>query len=167
MNAIAGTRRAAVILVIDDDEIMRDLVADWLEAADYGVRKAADGAAGLAEVERAQPALVVTDMCMPGPGGGAVIRRLRLDHPAIPIIAISGHYNMSGCSAADALNLGAARALAKPIKRNEVVRAVAELIGPPEAGALSPLTRGRAEDAAREPGDGGGNLQCAAVSPPP
>ena len=63
--------------MIDDDEIMRDLVADWLEAAGYGVRKAADCPAGLAEVERAEPALVVTDMCMPGPGGGAIIRSLK------------------------------------------------------------------------------------------
>ncbi len=38
---------------------------------------------------------------------------------------------MSGLSAEDALAMGAARALAKPVKRSEVVRAVAELIGPP------------------------------------
>lgn len=117
--------------MIDDDEIMRDLVADWLEAAGYGVRKAANCPAGLAEVERAEPALVVTDMCMPGPGGGAIIRNLKQDHPAIPIIAISGHFSSSGCSGEDALALGAARALAKPVKRSEIMRAIAELAGPP------------------------------------
>jgi len=110
---------------------MRDLVADWLEAAGYGVRKAADCMAGLAEVERAAPALVVTDMCMPGPGGGGVIRNLREDHPGIPIIAISGYFKLSGCSAEDVLALGAVRALAKPVKRNEIMQAVAELVGPP------------------------------------
>ena len=130
MDAITRTPGADV-LVIDDDEIMRDLVADWLAAAGYGVRKAADCPAGLAEVERAEPALVVTDMCMPGPGGGMVIRDLRRAHPAIPIIAISGHFSMSGLSAEDALAMGAARALAKPVKRSEIVRAVAELAGPP------------------------------------
>ena len=121
----------AGVLVIDDDEIMRDLVADWLEAAGYGVRKAGDCATGLAEVARAAPALVVTDMCMPGPSGGVIIRTLRQDHPAIPIIAISGYFRLSGCSADDALALGAARTLAKPVQRNEIMRAVAELIGPP------------------------------------
>ena len=131
MNAIAGTESLGDVLVIDDDEIMRDLVADWLEAGGYGARKAADWPAGLAEIERAAPALVVTDMCMPGPGGVVVIRRLRRVYPAIPIIAISGHFNMSGCSAADALALGAARALAKPVTRSEIMRAVAELIGAP------------------------------------
>lgn len=118
--------------MIDDDEIMRDLVADWLEAAGYGVRKAADCPAGLAEVERAEPALVVTDMCLPGPSGGAIICNLKQNHPAIPIIAISGNFSLSGCSAGDALALGAARALAKPVKRSEIVRAVAELVGPPD-----------------------------------
>lgn len=121
----------ADVLVIDDDEIMRDLVADWLEGAGYAVRKAADCPEGLAEVERAAPALVVTDMCMPGPNGVAIIRNLKQDHPAIPIIAISGHFSLSGCSADHALALGAARALAKPVKRSEIMQAVAELVGPP------------------------------------
>ena len=131
MNATTKIKRPADVLVIDDDEIMRDLVAEWLEAGGYGVRKAADCPAGLAEVERAEPALVVTDMCMPGPSGGAIIRNLKQNHPAIPIVAISGHFSLSGCSADDVLALGAARALAKPVKRSEIMRAVAELVGPP------------------------------------
>ena len=131
MDTKIGTERPADVLVIDDDEIMRDLVADWLEAAGYGVRTATDCRAGLAEVERAEPALVVTDMCMPGPGGGMIIRKLKQGHPAIPIIAISGHFSSSGCSSDDALALGAARVLAKPVKRGEIMRAVTELAGPP------------------------------------
>ncbi len=119
------------VLVIDDDEIMRDLVADWLEAAGYGVRKAADCLGALAEVERSKPALIVTDMCMPGPSGSGVIRNLKRDHPAIPIIVISGYFGLSGCSADEAVALGAARALAKPVKRDEIMQAVAELVGPP------------------------------------
>ena len=133
------TARPPDVLVIDDDEIMRDLVADWLDAAGYGVRKAADGPAGLAEVERAEPALVVTDMCMPGPSGDVIIRTLRQDHPAIPIIAISGHFRLSGCTEDDALALGAARALVKPVKRSEIMKAVAELVGPPGPAGSSRL----------------------------
>jgi len=131
VNAAANTERSADVVVIDDDEIMRDLVADWLEAAGYGVRTAADCRAGLAEVERSLPALVVTDMCMPGPSGGAIIRNLKQGHPALPIIAISGNFSRSGCSVEDALALGAARALAKPVRRSEIMQAVAELAGPP------------------------------------
>ncbi|HKA43643.1 MAG TPA: response regulator [Burkholderiales bacterium] len=133
MNRTPHTERPADVLVIDDDEIMRDLVADWLEAAGYRVHKAARWVDALAEVQRAEPALVVTDMCMPGCGGDAVIRELRQAHPAVPIIAVSGYYSMSGCSAGEAIALGAARALAKPVSRNDIVHAVAELVGPPRA----------------------------------
>ena len=110
---------------------MRDLLADWLEAAGYRVRKVPDGASGLAEVKRVAPALVVTDMCMPGPGGGTVIRSLKEEYPAILVIAISGHFRSSGCSASDARALGAAQALTKPLKRSEVLGAVAALVGLP------------------------------------
>jgi sigma-B regulation protein RsbU (phosphoserine phosphatase) len=131
VNATDKPNSPADVLVIDDDEIMRDLVADWLEAAGYGVRKAADGPAGLSEVGRTEPALVVTDMCMPGPGGGVIIRTLKQAHPGVPIIAISAHFGLGGGSADDALALGAARALAKPVQRRVMMRAVAELIGRP------------------------------------
>jgi CheY-like chemotaxis protein len=123
--------RPGDVLVIDDDEIMRDLVGDWLEGAGYAVRKAPDGPAGLAEVERIAPALVVTDMCMPGAAGSAIIRSLKQNRPEIPVIAISGYFSRSGCTADDVVSLGAARALAKPVRRGDIMRAVAELIGPP------------------------------------
>jgi CheY-like chemotaxis protein len=112
------------VLVIEDDAIMREALADWLEAAGYGVRKAADGYAGLAAVRSAAPALVVTDIYMPGTSGATVIAEIRRRHPDIPVIAISGLFNSKhGIDAAEAaVALGAARALAKPFKR--------ELIGP-------------------------------------
>jgi CheY-like chemotaxis protein len=120
------------ILVIEDDSIMRDALADWLEAAGYAVRKAADGSAGLAAVGSAAPALVVTDIHMPGMGGVAVIAELKQRHPAIPVIAISGLFNSGhGMDADAAIALGAARALAKPFKRGELLRAVTDLLGSP------------------------------------
>ena len=131
MDATTQTEPCADVLVIDDDEIMRDLVADWLEAAGYEVRKAADSRSGLAEIDRAQPALVVTDMCMPGSGGSAIIRSVSQGHPAIPIIAISGYFSLSGSSAEAVLALGAARVLAKPVERSAIMQAVAELVGTP------------------------------------
>src|SRR4030095_4898267 len=92
----------ADVLVIDDDEITRDLLGDWLEAAGYRVRKVAGSAAALAEVERSEPALVVTDMCMPGAGGDTIIRELKQAHPLVPILAISGPYGRGGSGRAAA-----------------------------------------------------------------
>jgi len=121
----------AHVLIIDDDAIMRDLMADWLEAAGYGVRKAADCSAAVAEVQRAAPALIISDMFMPGPCGAMAIAQMRQAVPGVHVIAVSGHFNSGqGLSAQGALEAGAARALAKPVKRAELVQAVAELLGP-------------------------------------
>src|SRR4051812_43967468 len=58
------------ILVIDDDAIMRDLVADWLEAAGYQVRKATSCGSWIGQLlGRQSPRVIVTDMFMPGPCG--------------------------------------------------------------------------------------------------
>ena len=118
------------ILIIEDDAIMREALADWLQAAGYGVRKAANGSAGLAAVKLAAPALVVTDIHMPGASGAVVIAELSHGYPEIPIIAISCLFNSGhGMDADAAITLGAARALAKPFKRGDLLRAVAELLG--------------------------------------
>jgi CheY-like chemotaxis protein len=119
------------ILVIDDDAIMRDLIADWLEAAGYRVHKAIDCAAACAALERA-PALVVSDMWMPGQCGAAAIAFLKQKSPGTRVIAVSGHFGSGqGCSEQDAVSAGAARALAKPVKRADLLGAVTALIGPP------------------------------------
>ena len=120
------------ILVIEDDPIMREALADWLQAAGYGVRTAADGSAGLAAVKFAVPAGVVTDIHMSGMNGATVISELKRHHPQVAVIAISGLFNSGhGLDAQAALALGAARALAKPFKRAELLRALAELLAHP------------------------------------
>ena len=120
------------ILVIDDDRIMRDLMSDWLEAAGYSVHKANDCNDACTALESRAPALVVSDMWMPGPCGAAAVAFLKERCPGTQLIAVSGHFGSGqGCSAQDALQAGAARALAKPVKRAELLGAVADLIGPP------------------------------------
>jgi CheY-like chemotaxis protein len=120
------------ILIIEDDAILREALAEWLQAAGYGVRKAADGGAGLAALKLATPALVVTDIHMPGMNGACVIAELKRGYPDIPVIAISCLFNSGHGMDADAvLALGAARTLTKPFKRGELLRAVADLLGSP------------------------------------
>ena len=118
------------ILVIEDDAIMREALAEWLEAAGYRVRTADDGNAGLAAVNAAAPALVITDIYLPGTSGTVVIAELKQHHPGIPVIAISGLFESGlGINAHYAVALGAARALAKPFKHGELLAAVEELLG--------------------------------------
>jgi DNA-binding NtrC family response regulator len=128
MNATTATD----ILIIEDDAIMREAMGEWLHTAGYGVRKAGDEYAGLAAVKLAAPALVVTDIYLPGTSGVVVITELKLGYPGIPVIAISGLFNTGHGITADAvIALGAARALAKPFRRNDLLRAVADLLGSP------------------------------------
>jgi CheY-like chemotaxis protein len=120
------------ILIIEDDAIMREALAEWLQASGYRVRMAADGSAGLAAVNLAIPALVVTDIHMPGTSGATVIAELKHGYPQVPIIAISGLFNSGhGIDAEGAVALGAARALTKPFKRAELLRAVTDLLASP------------------------------------
>lgn len=120
------------VLVVDDDAIMRDLMADWLQAAGYDVRKAVNCGAAEAEARRAAPALIISDMFMPGPCGAMAIAQMKQAVPGVHVIAVSGHFNSGqGMTAEGALAAGAARALAKPVKRTELVRAVSELLGAP------------------------------------
>jgi CheY-like chemotaxis protein len=69
---------------------------------------------------------------MPGKNGAAVIAELKQQYPEVPVIAISGLFNSGhGMDADAAIALGAARALAKPFKRGDLLRAVADLLRSP------------------------------------
>ena len=65
------------VLVIDDDPDVRGFIVETLEEQGYQVREASDGRAGLAELERARPDLVVLDFIMPGLSGAEVASRIR------------------------------------------------------------------------------------------
>jgi CheY-like chemotaxis protein len=123
---------AKSILVIEDDIVLRDLLGDWLVAAGYRVALAPEGCAGIEAARASRPALVVTDMHMPGSGGGTVIAEVARLYPGLPVIAISGHFRSGhGLTPEQALELGAARAIAKPFRRGDILGAVKELAGPP------------------------------------
>lgn len=72
-----GPPHGPKILVVDDDENLRRLVAAYLESQGYEVEEAADGLAAIAAVERADPQLVVLDLMLPGLSGLEVARRIR------------------------------------------------------------------------------------------
>jgi CheY-like chemotaxis protein len=101
--------------------------------ADSGlVHTTADGRAGLDAVKVSPPSLVVTDIYMPGASGALVITQLRQGYPDVRIIAISGLFKSGhGIDADAAIALGAARALAKPFKRCDLLQAVADVLGSP------------------------------------
>jgi DNA-binding response OmpR family regulator len=76
-------------LVVDDDPTVGDIVGAYLERAGFEVHRAADGATALALAAGATPDVVVLDLMLPGIGGLEVCRRLRRDHPRVPVVMLT------------------------------------------------------------------------------
>jgi hypothetical protein len=83
--------RDATILVVDDDEDVRTFLAESLSSLGYQVVEADCGAAGLARIDEAEPALVLLDYAMPGMHGADVARSARAKRPHLPIVFVTGY----------------------------------------------------------------------------
>jgi CheY-like chemotaxis protein len=117
----------AHILLIDDDELLRDTLVQLLELDGHRVTEAAGGEQGLKAYETGRGIdLVVTDILMPGIDGARVIAELRRRSPELPILAISGGRRVlsSEFSLLTASLAGASAQLAKPFGRHELQAAV-------------------------------------------
>ena len=76
-------------LVVDDDPTVGDVVEAYLRRAGFEVNRAADGSAALALAASTAPDVVVLDLMLPGIGGLEVCRRLRRDHPRVPVVMLT------------------------------------------------------------------------------
>jgi CheY-like chemotaxis protein len=79
------------VLLVEDDEDNRELMAEVLEAAGYEVLTAASGAAGLRTLAEHSVDAVVTDVGMPGMGGLEVARAAKEIAPQVPVIVVTGY----------------------------------------------------------------------------
>ena len=115
----------ARILVIDDDDHIRETVRRVLEARGHNVRVVEDGADGIDSIAESAPDLVITDVFMPGQDGIETLLELRKAFPKLKVIVMSGG-DSSGVMnlLEDAKLLGANRTLPKPFKPEELMEAV-------------------------------------------
>ncbi|MCP9451149.1 MAG: response regulator [Nitrospira sp.] len=115
------------VLVIDDDEQVRRMIRDTLEAAGYGVEEARNGAEGL-ERYRASPAdVVLMDILMPDQDGLESILAFRQEFPSARVIAMTGGSDLIGIMnfLEVAKMLGARRTIQKPFELETLLAAVA------------------------------------------
>ena len=84
---------AAKILLVEDNEMNRDMLSRRLQRRGYEVLTAVDGESGLALTKSETPALVLMDMSLPGIDGWEATRQLKADPAtrAIPVIALTAH----------------------------------------------------------------------------
>ena len=92
--ALPQARRSARILVIEDDNFVRESMVSSLEAFGHTVTQAADGEAGLRALHEARPDLVITDYLMPGITGAELMLQARAIFPGIPMIIATGYADM-------------------------------------------------------------------------
>ena len=117
------------VLVIDDDVSIRDMLAEVLGDAGYGVEAAADGVEALRMIKASPPDLIVTDIIMPEQDGVGVMLQLAKEHPNVKVIAISGGGRISPESYLYmAQKFGALKTFTKPFDINEFLDAVKELL---------------------------------------
>jgi two-component system nitrogen regulation response regulator NtrX len=104
------------ILIVDDEDDIRDLIAGILEDEGYEARQAHDADSALNEIARRRPSLVYLDIWMQGSrlDGLQLLDELQAHHPDVPVVMISGHGNVE--TAVSAIRRGAFDYIEKPFK---------------------------------------------------
>lgn len=120
------------ILVIEDEEALRDDLVDLLRSAPegYEVVEAPEGRSGLALIEARPPDLVICDRLMPTMAGHEVLEALRAGHPrsaGIPFVFLTALTDARDREAVAPLH--PTLYLSKPIDHRALLRAIAELLG--------------------------------------
>jgi len=123
----AGSRETAKVLVVDDSDDTRDMMAKLLELESFAVVTAQDGLDALEVAAHEQPDLIITDVNMPNLNGIEMIRELRKrpGFSRVPIIAITAYGNGV---AKEALEAGANGAATKPVQFTELVDRIRRLL---------------------------------------
>jgi two-component system, OmpR family, response regulator MprA len=126
INVQGYSRRMAELLIVDDDEPIRRMLARTLSAEGYGVSAAPDGGAALAAVERSMPDLLILDVAMPGVDGLGVAKRLRAKRLSLPILFLTARDSVA--DRVDGFDAGADDYLVKPFAIEELLVRVRALL---------------------------------------
>jgi len=128
LDDAAGADRPK-ILIVDDEQAVRDLLSKTLTMAEYEVDTASDGRTALERLHSSAYDLLITDLKMPGMDGLSVIREARRQSPDLPVIIITGY--STEASAIEAINLGVTGYLTKPFRLPRILAATARALGEP------------------------------------
>lgn len=124
----AAARSGPLVLIVDDDERLREFVRVNLEAEGYEVREAGSAQEGLAALDVEPPDLILLDVMMPKVDGWEMLRRVQERHgvDAIPVIMFSGKVDEQ--AAAEAAARGAQGFVGKPFDPRALVESTKQLL---------------------------------------
>ena len=117
------------VLVVDDSEVVRELIAVNLELEGLEVVRCADGQEALERVAEQRPDAITLDVMMPRLDGFSMVERLRADPLTadIPVVVVTGRASARDLARGKALGVEAD--LTKPVEPSELVATVLQLIG--------------------------------------
>ena len=124
------------ILLVEDDDALREALADTLMLGGYDYLEAASAEAALQLLQQDSVSMVVSDVNMPGMDGHALLRTLRSQYPQLPVLLMTAYGTVQ--QAVAAMRDGAADYLVKPF----APKALLELIGQHALGRLAPAADG-------------------------
>ena len=119
-----GSQIASEVLIVDDEEDIRDLIAGILRDEGYETRVAGDSDAALAAVRQRRPQLIVLDIWLQGSklDGIQVLDTLKREQPDLPVVMISGHGTIE--TAVASIKKGAYDFIEKPFKADRLIHVV-------------------------------------------
>jgi two-component system OmpR family response regulator len=124
---------APIVLIVDDEPVMRELYREALDGEAFRVLTAANGQEALALAETSIPELLVTDVGMPRLDGFGLIRALRRLYPDVPVIVITGNDGYRGRPLHEvAAEHGVVATLIKPFELSDLqaaIRSAVPLVG--------------------------------------
>jgi CheY-like chemotaxis protein len=122
------------ILIVDDEEIMRDMLVQMVTEVGYSASSAINGLEAESACGKEYFDLVILDMVMPGQDGLDTVAKLSQNHGYLKIIAISGgDRSFDGTTYLDLVKgRGAHKTFTKPFERNERLSAIEELLKTPQ-----------------------------------
>lgn len=114
------------ILIVDDEEIMRESLKCWLEEDGYSVVTAAGGLAAIDMLAADRPNLVILDLKMPGMDGMEALRRIRKIDPKLPVIMVTAYASIE--TAIETMKEGAYDYLIKPFNPDETLMLIRKIV---------------------------------------
>ena len=143
--ATMGVADRPLVLVIDDDDALRQICLDMLTARGYRTLGAASVGEGLRVFAEKRPAAVLLDLKLPDGTGLDVLRELQRRSPVTPVVVVSGYGSVT--DAVEAMRLGAAEYIEKPLARERLYDVLDRALAPMPA--REPGAKEKGADGAR------------------
>ncbi len=143
MNQEVGKEGALTLLLVDDDDVLRERLGRALAQRGFEVSLAANGEEAIAIARRDAPEYAVVDLRMPGGSGIDVLDALRAIDPATRVLMLTGYGSIA--TAVEATRRGAVGYLSKPADADEVVAALTGRASADTAAVIDTPTLARAE----------------------